>query len=129
MTYTEHFTPEEFRDWADDMSPRLVTMIDVLRHMIGSAIVISPHPDSLGRELGRNSESAHNIDRWGEVLAADWFIPHVTTRVAVEGVADRVLAQIAYDSLNNGGLMMVVNDNPQAAIEQMGLEAIMQEPV
>jgi hypothetical protein len=88
MTYTEHFTPEEFRDWSDDMSPRLVTMIDVLRHMIGSAIVISPHPDSLGRELGRNSESAHNIDLWGEVLAADWFIPHVTTRGAVEGVAD-----------------------------------------
>jgi len=38
-----------------------------------------------------------------------------------EGIADRALAQTAYDSLNNGGLMMVVNDNPQAAIEQMGL--------
>ena len=38
-----------------------------------------------------------------------------------EGIADPALAQKAYDSLNNGGMMMVVDDNPQAAIEQMGL--------
>ena len=43
------------------------------------------------------------------------------TPAHAEGIADRVMAQTAYDSLNNGGLMMVVNDNPQAAIEQMGL--------
>ena len=43
------------------------------------------------------------------------------TPAHAEGVADRALAQTAYESLNNGGLMMVVNDNPQAAIEQMGM--------
>lgn len=86
--HLEHYEKEEFRDWADDMSPRLTTMMDVLRHMIGSAIIISPHPDSLGRELGSGDGSAHNIDLWGEVLAADWFIPHVTTRGAVEDVVN-----------------------------------------
>lgn len=90
MIYAQHFTTEEFRDWSDDMSPRLVTMLDVLRFQIGSAIVISPHPDSLGRELGPNDQSAHNIDLWGEVLAADWFVPHVTTRAAVEDIVDRM---------------------------------------
>ena len=38
------------------------------------------------------------------------------TPAHADGIADRALAQAAYDSLNNGGLMMVVNDNPQAAI-------------
>lgn len=81
-----NFSPDEFRQWSDDMSPRLVTLMDVLRFRIGSPIVISPHPDSLGRELGRNAESAHNIDHWGEVLAADFFVPHITTRGAAEDV-------------------------------------------
>jgi len=28
MVYAQHFTQEEFRDWAEDMIPRLVTMLD-----------------------------------------------------------------------------------------------------
>ena len=51
------------------------------------------------------------------------------TPAHAEGIADRELAQTAYDSLNNGGLMMVVNDNPQAAIEQMGLAPTQTEEV
>lgn len=90
MIYAQHFEAEEFRDWSDDMSTRLVTMMDVLRFQVGSPIVISPHPDSLGRELGPNDQSAHNIDLWGEVLASDWFVPHVTTRAAVEDIVDRM---------------------------------------
>ena len=31
MIYAQHFSAEEFRDWADDMSPRLVTMLDILK--------------------------------------------------------------------------------------------------
>jgi hypothetical protein len=34
MTYAQHFTKEEFRKWAEDMSARLVTMLDVLRFRI-----------------------------------------------------------------------------------------------
>ena len=86
MVYAQHFSSEEFRDWPDDMSPRLVTMLDILRYQTGSPIVISPHPDSLGRELAIHEESAHNITRWGEVLAADFFVPHISTRGAVEGL-------------------------------------------
>jgi len=34
MIYVQHSTQEEFREWSDDMSPRLVTMLDVLRFRI-----------------------------------------------------------------------------------------------
>jgi len=34
MVHAQHFNQEEFRDWAEDMSPRLVTMLDVLRFRI-----------------------------------------------------------------------------------------------
>jgi hypothetical protein len=34
MIYAQHFTQEEFREWSDDISPRLVTMLDVLRFRI-----------------------------------------------------------------------------------------------
>ena len=28
MLYTQNFSAEEFREWAEDMSPRLITMLD-----------------------------------------------------------------------------------------------------
>ena len=34
-------TQEEFREWSEDMSPRLVTMLDVLRFRFGRPIAIS----------------------------------------------------------------------------------------
>ena len=36
MIYAQYFAQEEFREWAEDMSPRLVTMLDVLRFSLGS---------------------------------------------------------------------------------------------
>jgi len=45
MIYAEHFSAEEFREWADDVSPRLVTMMDILRFQVGSPVIISPPPD------------------------------------------------------------------------------------
>ena len=77
MTYAQHFSQEEFREWAEDMSPRLVTMLDVLRFRLGSAIAISASEYALGRNLGRGKMSDHNIDEWGEVLAVDCFISGV----------------------------------------------------
>ena len=55
MIYAQYFTQEEFRDWADDMSPRLVTMLDVLRFRLGSPIAVSGSKNALGRnlEIGR----------------------------------------------------------------------------
>ena len=86
MIYAQHFSSEEFREWADDMSARLVTMLDVLRFKLGSPIEISLSEYALGRELGRNELSEHNIDHWGEVLAVDCFIGGVYNRAQAEAV-------------------------------------------
>ena len=40
MTYAQHFSQEEFREWAEDMSPRLITMQDC------------PVPERAGETLG-----------------------------------------------------------------------------
>ena len=87
MIYAQHFSQEEFREWADDMSPRLVTMLDVLRFRLGSAIAISGSKYALGRNLGRGKMSEHNIDEWGEVLAVDCFVRGVYNRAQAEAVA------------------------------------------
>jgi len=81
---------EEFREWADDMSARLLVLMDVLRFRLGSAIHISLHPRSLGREDGKGSQSAHNIDYWGEVLAVDFFVSGVYYREQAEAVVEEM---------------------------------------
>jgi hypothetical protein len=86
MIYAQHFTQEEFREWSDDMSPRLITMLDVLRFRLGSAIAVSASEYALGRELGRGKMSEHNVDEWGEVLAVDCFISGVYNRAQAEAV-------------------------------------------
>jgi hypothetical protein len=86
MIYAQHFDAEEFREWSEDMSARLVTMLDVLRFKLGSAIEISGSEYALGRNLGRNELSEHNIDEWGEVLAVDCFIGGVYNRAQAEAV-------------------------------------------
>ena len=73
----QYFTPAEFREWYSLMSPRLLTLLDVLRFTLNKPIVISPNKDALGRRLGPNEMSCHNIDVHGEVLAADFFCPWI----------------------------------------------------
>jgi hypothetical protein len=86
MIYAQHFDAEEFREWSDDMSARLITMLDVLRFKLGSPIEISASEYALGRNLGRNELSEHNVDEWGEVLAVDCFIGGVYNRAQAEAV-------------------------------------------
>ena len=86
MIYAQHFSAEEFREWSDDMSPRLVTMLDVLRFKLGSPIEISGSEYALGRNLGVGKMSEHNIDEWGEVLAVDCFVSGVYNRAQAESV-------------------------------------------
>jgi len=86
MIYAQHFSAEEFREWSDDMSARLITMLDVLRFRLGRPIAISASEYALGRNLGRNELSEHNIDEWGEVLAVDCFIIGVYNRAQAEAV-------------------------------------------
>ena len=92
MIYAQHFSAEEFREWSDDMSARLITMLDVLRFKLGSAIEISASEYALGRNLGVGKMSEHNIDEWGEVLAVDCFIGGVYNRAQAEGVAHEATA-------------------------------------
>ena len=109
MIYAQHFSQEEFREWAEDMSPRLVTMLDVLRFRLGSAIEISASGAALGRNLGRDKLSEHNVDHWGEVLAVDCFISGVYSRQQAEGVAHEATAigftgiGVYSDTTNNQG--------------------------
>ena len=86
MVYAQHFSQEEFREWSDDMSARLITMLDILRFRLGSPIEISLSEYALGRNLGRGKMSEHNIDEWGEVLAVDCFIGGVYNRAQAEAV-------------------------------------------
>jgi hypothetical protein len=78
--HTEYFSPDEFRGHHDRMSPRLLTLLDLWRWRLGCPVRISPVEGALVRELGPNRESEHNVDRWGECLAADVFADEVWTR-------------------------------------------------
>lgn len=66
-----HFVETEFGEWHLMMSPRLLVCLDILRHRWGKKISISPAEGSLGRRLGPQNTSQHNVDVWGEVRAAD----------------------------------------------------------
>jgi len=129
MIYAQHFDAEEFREWSDDMSARLVTMLDVLRFRLGSAIEISASEYALGRELGRNELSEHNIDEWGEVLAVDCFISGVYSRQQAEGVAHEATAigftgiGVYSDTRNNQGQEQVMFHLGARPNELMGAPA------
>ena len=72
-----HFKPPEFNrggtNWYSDMSPRLLVLLDVYRTMWGLPVSISGHNKAVGRCLGRDNTTQHNIERWGEVRAVDCF--------------------------------------------------------
>ena len=82
----QNFEPKEFREWHNQMSPRLLTLMDVLRFTLDQKIIISPHKDALGRRLGPTSQSCHNVDVWGEVLACDFFVPWAQDETQVRHV-------------------------------------------
>lgn len=86
--HLENFKEGEFREWWYQMSPRLLTMLDLLRYRLGSAIDISKADEALGRELGPDKQSEHNVDLWGEVLAVDCFVSGVYFRAQAEAVVD-----------------------------------------
>ena len=129
MVYAQHFSQEEFREWSDDMSPRLITMLDVLRFKLGSPIAISASEYALGRNLGVGKMSEHNIDEWGEVLAVDCFISDVYSRAQAEAVAHEA-EQIGFtgigvysDTRNNQGQEQVMFHLGVRPTEMMGAPA------
>jgi hypothetical protein len=78
--HLQNFSEKEFREWYGEMSPRLLTMLDILRYQIGLVIEISGNDSALGRKLPEDKESEHNINHWGEVLAVDCFVGKNTTQ-------------------------------------------------
>ena len=68
----DHFSPSEFRGWADRMARDQLFLLDPFRTEWGAPVYISPVKGSLGRHAGE-SLSQHNYDRWGEVRASDIF--------------------------------------------------------
>jgi len=129
MIYAQHFSQEEFREWAEDMSPRLVTMLDVLRFRLGSVIEISGSDYALGRELGRGKMSEHNVDEWGEVLAVDCFVRGVYNRAQAEAVVYEAKAigltgiGVYSDTRNNQGKEQVMFHFGVRPTEMMGSPA------
>jgi len=129
MVYAQHFSQEEFREWGEDMSPRLVTMLDVLRFRLGSAIEISASEYALGRNLGVGKMSEHNIDHWGEVLAVDCFIGGVYNRAQVEAVVYEATGigftgiGVYSDTTNNQGEEQVMFHLGVRPTEMMGSPA------
>jgi len=78
-----YFKPYEFGDWLDHMDPRLLVLLDVFRHRWDKSLVIMMNgriDGRLGRHKGEDHDSQHNIDRWGEVRAADCFVSGLNTR-------------------------------------------------
>jgi hypothetical protein len=69
----KYFRPSEFREWWELMSIDLLEVLDDFRDIWGAPVMISPHADALGRHGGGDDLSQHNVDKWGEVRAADVF--------------------------------------------------------
>lgn len=65
--------------WRPMIATDLLVMTDVLRHMRGQPIWISPHDRAIGRRDGE-SKSSHNIEYHGLVLAMDIFADGVETQ-------------------------------------------------
>lgn len=69
----EYFKPEEFQGWFNQMSPELLRKLDILRDLWGKPIMVSPAAGGVGRNLGPDATTQHNVDRWGEVRGVDIF--------------------------------------------------------
>lgn len=66
-----YFKPDEFQGFYDQLDPVLLDTLDRFRHLHGDQVVISPAEGAVGRY--DDSDSQHNINRWGEVRAVDVF--------------------------------------------------------
>lgn len=75
MIKLSHFTPAEFGEWWPMMSPLLLKALDEFRGRLRSPVMISPANGALGRHWGDGSASMHNVDHWGQVMAADIMLP------------------------------------------------------
>ncbi|WP_444884863.1 hypothetical protein [Microbulbifer sp. PSTR4-B] len=66
-----HFSRDEFGIWYPLMSADLLQRLDRFRTEWGGRVIVSKAEGGIGREDDSNSQ--HNVTRWGEVLAIDVF--------------------------------------------------------
>ena len=78
MRELRYFAPQEFRGWYPRMDRRLLHLLDDFRDQLGEPVIVSPAHGSIGRHLGLDSLSWHNIDMRGSVRAIDIMIPGIT---------------------------------------------------
>lgn len=83
----QYFQPQEFQGWYDQLDPRLMRALDAFRELWGDPVNISPAPGAVGRSLGAQATSRHNIDRYGTVQAVDVFPKGMATRKEAERAA------------------------------------------
>jgi hypothetical protein len=63
------FTEDEFQGWSMFLDVALLIKLDAFRGAWGHAVRISPAPGAVGRRDDSNSQ--HNIKKWGTVRAVD----------------------------------------------------------
>jgi hypothetical protein len=80
------FTREEFGEWAPLLDVALLVRLDSFRGTWDKPVRISPHPQALGRR--DDSESQHNVNRWGMVRAADILPSGIVTQEDLELASD-----------------------------------------
>jgi len=78
--HLQYFDSHEFGEQSGLISDRLKILLDLWRHRLGCPVTISPVDGALVRQMGSESQSAHNVDYWGECLAADVFAADVWTQ-------------------------------------------------
>lgn len=76
------FKRHEFREWADDMAIEQLKALDRFAKLWGASVTVSGSSAALGRKMGKDKLSQHNIDRWGEVRATDVFPKGLTPQNA-----------------------------------------------
>ncbi|NRB42683.1 MAG: hypothetical protein HRU20_30145 [Pseudomonadales bacterium] len=83
-----HFQASEFHGFYDQLNPDLLVSLNLFREWWGAPVHISPLADGVGRYLGADKDSQHNIDKWGQVNAVDFFPEGLKTESDIKRAYD-----------------------------------------
>jgi len=67
------WSPREFQGWWQQMAPVQLQMLEKFARGWKELVLVSPAKGAVGRNLGPDARSAHNVDKWGAVFATDVF--------------------------------------------------------
>lgn len=86
---TKYFNKAEFHGFYEKMSPKILPKLDQFRAALGCPVRLSNIPAGIGRYLGKNNNSQHNFDKWGEIRAVDGYIPPGISYLKVYKAAEK----------------------------------------